>query len=272
MQHHRGNNKIMNCQIDYLRLASWGHEPYTEVMANLMQNWPDDWERGKWLQYSGWRKESFFIGMGVQDKKRHAVMQVSGHQAHKMHPVFKDFANWYCTRIDVQRTVKKPEWVDLPKLHKLLGKKGTSLISSEENDTLYIGARSSEKFTRLYEKLFDEMYLRLEFELKGKRGLLAWEAINEGEDCDRIFDYYIVKCKLPERYLSLFRNMECNATEKAMTKEREHSAKKKLTWLTSLDCSIREAMGDHEIGERAKMLIRSWSKYADEIDKNSELT
>jgi hypothetical protein len=262
----------MKSQIDYLRLASWGHEPYTDVMSALMQSWPSDWERGKWLQYAGWRKESFFIGMGVQNKKRHAIMQASGHLAHKMHPVFQDFDNWYCTRFDIQRTVKKPEWVDLPKLHKLLGRKGTSLISSEENDTLYIGSRASDKFVRLYEKMFDEMYLRLEYELKGKRALLAWDAINEGEDCDRVFDYYLAKCKLPRRYLELFKNIENNATEKAMTKARETTAENKLKWITSLDSSIRAALGDHDIGERAKVLVHSWSAYADKIDENNLLT
>ena len=269
MQNHKGNVKIMKSQIDYLRLASWGHEPYTEVMANLMQNWPGDWERGKWLQYAGWRKEEFFIGMGVQHKKRHAIMHASGFLAHKMHPVFMDYSKWYCTRIDIQRTIKKPEWVDLPKLHKLIGKKGASLISSEENDTLYLGSRSSDKFTRLYEKMFDEMYLRLEFELKGKRGLLAWQAINDGEDCDRTFDYYLGKCKLPEKYIDLFRNANHNATEKAMTKEREHCAENKIIWLTSLDSAIREAIGDHDIGDRAKVLVYSWAECADRIDKNS---
>ncbi len=259
----------MKSQLDYLRLASWGHVPYTEVMSNLMQNWPDEWERGKWLQYAGWRKESFFIGMGEQAKKRHAIMQASGYLAHTMYPVFRDFHGWYCTRFDIQRTVKKPEWCNLPKLHKLLGKKGTSLISSEENDTIYIGSRSSDKFIRLYEKLFDEMYLRLEFELKGKRALMAWEALNSGEDCDRVFDYYLAELRLPARYIKLYKNAEHNATEKAMNKEREHSAEKKIAWIVSLDESMRNAISDHDIGERTKVLVRAWSEYADNIDINS---
>ncbi len=259
----------MKSCIDYLRLASWGHVHYTNVMSTLMQNWPDDWERGKWLQYAGWRKESFFIGMGEQAKKRHSIMQASGFLAHTMHPVFFDFEDWYCTRIDIQRTVKKPEWVDLPKLYKHLGKNGTSLISSEENDTLYIGARTSDKFIRLYEKLFEEMYLRLEFELKGKRALMAWKAIENGEDCDRVYDYYLGQLKIPSRYIKLFKNVEHKATEKAMTIERAHTAENRIIWLTSLDPAIRQALGDHDIGERTKILVRSWAKHADKIDINS---
>lgn len=238
-------------------------------MSTLMKNWPDDWERGKWLQYAGWRKESFFIGVGEQAKERHAVMHSSGFLAHTMYPVFMDFDDWYCTRIDIQRTVKKPDWVDLPKLYNYLGKNGTSLISSEENDTLYIGARASEKFTRLYEKLFEKMYLRLEFELKGKRALLAWQAIKNGEDCDRVYDYYLGQLKLPSRYIKLFKNIGHKATEKAMTEERLFSAEKKLEWIMSLDSAMKKAMADHDIGERTKEIVRSWSKHADKIDINS---
>lgn len=256
----------MKSQIDYLRLASWGHEPYVEVLASIMSTWPGQWERSKWLQYSGWRKEQFFIGMGEQHKKRHAVMQASGSFAQKIFMVLADFEGWYCTRIDIQRTVKRPEWVELSELFKVLGKKGTSLISSEENDTLYLGARTSELFTRLYEKLFEEMYIRLEFELKGNRALMALQALYGREDCDRIYEYYLDKCKLPNRYIDLFRNCDHEATKLAMTKERTHESLKKLKWIESLDSAVRLAIADHEIGENVKSLVRSWSRFADEID------
>lgn len=256
----------MKSQIDYLRLASWGHEPYVQVLASIMSTWVGGWQRGKWLQYAGWRKEQFFIGMGEQHRKRHAVMQASGSSAAKIFKVFADFDGWYCTRIDLQRTIKRPDWVDLAKLFNILGKKGTSLISSEENDTLYLGARTSDLFTRLYEKLFQEMYLRLEFELKGNRALMAHQALYDGEDCDRIYEYYLDRCRIPKRYIELFENCDHEATIKAMTKERTHESMKKLKWLNSLDSSVRLAIADHEIGETVRNLVRSWSEFADEID------
>ncbi|MCK5617581.1 hypothetical protein KAR91_87765 [Candidatus Pacearchaeota archaeon] len=256
----------MKSQIDYLRLASWGHEPYVQVMASLMSIWPGDWQRGKWLQYAGWRKEQFFIGMGEQHKKRHAIMQASGTLSQKIFGAVSDYEGWYCTRIDLQRTVKRPDWVELSNLYKLLGKKGVSLISSEENDTLYLGARTSDLFTRLYEKLFEEMYIRLEFELKGSRALMALQALYDGEDCDRIYEYYLDRCRLPKRYIEIFSNCDHEATQLAMTAERSHSNEKKLKWLTSLDSSFRLAIADHEIGETVRNLVRSWSQFADEID------
>lgn len=256
----------MKSQIDYLRLASWGHEPYVQVLASIMSTWPGKWERGKWLQYAGWRKEQFFIGMGEQHKKRHAVMQASGTLSQKIFGSLSDFDGWYCTRIDLQRTIVRPEWVELSELFKVLGKKGTSLISSEENDTLYLGARTSELFTRLYEKALNEMYLRLEFELKGNRALMAYQALYDNEDCDRIYEYYLDRCRIPKRYIELFANCDHEATHLAMTKERTHESLKKLKWITSLDASFRAALADHEIGESVRSLVRSWSLLADEID------
>jgi len=259
----------MKSQVDYLRLASWGHEPYVEVMAAIMSTWPGKWKRSKWLNYSGWRKENFFVGMGEQHKKRHAVLQVSGSFAHKMFTTLADFEGWYCTRIDIQRTVPRPDWVELSNLYKVIGKKGASLISSEENDTLYLGARTSDVFTRLYEKMLQEKYIRLEFELKGSRAMMALHAMYKGENCDRIYEYYLDRCKLPKRYLDIFKNIDHEATKKAMTRERTHDALKKLRWLTSLDSSVRLAISDHEIGATVRELVRSWSEFADDIDIKS---
>ena len=268
----RKTDRRMKSALDYIRLASWGHEPYTRVMSSLMLAWPGKWDRGKWLQYSGWRKESFFIGVGEQQNKRHAVMQASGSLAHRMTKGFINYPEWYCTRLDVQITVPRPEWVSLPKLRKKLGKKGTSLISSQENDTLYLGARTSDCFTRLYEKMFAEMHLRLEFELKGNRSRAAWEAILAGEHCDRVFNYYLSKSRLPQKYIELFDGCEDDATERAMNKERIANAEKKLKWIESLDAAMLSAIGDHEIGERVKTLVRHWCVYGDSIDKADYMT
>jgi hypothetical protein len=110
------------------------------------------------------------------------------------------------------------------------------------------------------------MYIRLEFELKGNRALMAHRALYDGEDVDRIYEYYLGRCKLPKRYLDLFANIDHEATRKAMTKQRTHESLKKLKWLTSLDASVRLSIVDHEIGETVRNLVRSWSQFADEID------
>jgi hypothetical protein len=241
-------------------------------MSRLMLAWPGEWEHGRWLQYRGWRKGQFFIGLGEQQKKRHGIMQASGSRAHTMLPGFLECPEWYCTRIDVQITVPCPTWVSLGKLHKKLGRNGTSLITGPENDTLYLGARTSELFTRIYEKILDEKYLRLEFELKGRRAISAWKAMLAGENCDRIYKFYLDKCKLPRKYIELFDLCDDGVTNHAMTVQRVAEAEKTLKWLESLDSAVLKAIGNHEIGDRVKVLVRSWSHYSDEIDKKDNIT
>jgi hypothetical protein len=113
------------------------------------------------------------------------------------------------------------------------------------------------------------MYIRLEFELKGNRALMACQALYENEDVDRIYEYYLDNCKLPKRYIDLFENCDHEATEKAMTSEIRQNSLNKLKWLESLDGTVRLALADHETGENVRSLVRSWSKFADGIDIKS---
>ena len=103
---------------------------------------------------------------------------------------FVELPHWYATRVDVQITIPQPK-ISLEKIHKSLGKKKTTLISSEANQTLYVGARTSDVFTRLYEKPLDKMYLRLEFEIKGGSARAVWESIRGGTTIGQIFNYYL---------------------------------------------------------------------------------
>jgi hypothetical protein len=114
--------------------------------------------------------------------------------------------------------------------------------------------------------MLEKMYIRLEFELKGGRAMMALQAMYHGEDCDRVYEYYLDKCKLPKRYLDLFKNCDHEATQKAMTSEIRQNSLNKLKWLESLDQTVLLAIADHETGENVRSLVRSWSKFADEID------
>ena len=178
----------MNAHLDYIRLASWDDASYPYTLSTIMEAWPGDWKQHHWLQYDGWRKDGFFMGHGIQNDERHHVLSASGNLAHRMQAGLVGQDGWYATRVDVQVTIPKPSNVSLPKVQLKLGKKGCTLISSEENDTLYLGARTSELFTRLYEKPLDKMYLRLEFELKSTRARSAWDAIRAGESVTSVLN------------------------------------------------------------------------------------
>lgn len=257
----------MRANLDYLRLATWNTAHYSYMASELMRVWTWDYRPGKWQQYTGHRAKSFFMGTGEQDKRRHHVVHASGSLAERMRKSFMQFDGLYGTRLDLQMTILEPAWVDLAKLHKNLGKKVSTLISSEENDTLYIGSRESDKFARLYEKpLNDRMYLRMEFELKGRMAAGAWNAILAGESVGGIYKRLLIKSKLPIAFKRLFEDSEETATDKALRAEIEHDNQKTLKWIKSLDAAMRRHMGNHEIGDQVIDIIRSWAMYSIEID------
>lgn len=260
----------MDTHIDYLRLASWDFNAYVEIMPFLMESYPGEWVRGKWLQYTGWRKKGIFVGRGVQGNKAHTILNVSGELSQLWYQNFLSLDGWYCTRIDLQRTIKTPiaEDESLRLVRNECNTKKTSLIESEENDTLYLGSRTSDKFTRLYEKVLDETYLRLEFELKGYRSRATWDALRQKETPDNIYAFYLKRSLLPERIKFEYDKIGDTETEKVMRLQTDHDDGLTLDWIMSLDNSMMKNMGNHAIGEQVKIIVRAWGKYADHLDKD----
>lgn len=259
------------CALDYIRLASWAEGAYTEIISRIMRAWPDDWKKSRWLQYKGWRKEGFFIGHGEQKKRSHTIINVSGSLSQQLLPTLQTLEGWYCTRIDLQITVKHPmgSGQTLALVRDECDTSNTTLIESQENHTLYLGSRTSELFTRLYEKfLLSNPYLRLEFELKGQRSRAAWQAIIADEPLDRIFTYYLDRSRLPDYAKAWYQVNDAIATQESMRKEQLQSSKKKLEWLKSLDPAVTRYMNDHDISDEVKVLIRVWAKHADYLDNN----
>lgn len=260
----------MDTHIDYLRLASWKFNAYLDTITFLMEDWPGSWDRGKWLQYTGWRKDALFIGRGEQNHKIHTIVNISGALSQKWFKHFASWDVWYCTRMDLQRTIKSPLAKDekLALIRDDCATENTTLIESKENDTLYLGSRTSDKFTRLYEKILDETYLRLEFELKGFRSRAAWDALIAGDTNDKIFMFYLEREKLPERIKFEYRKDGDMATDKVMKLEIENDEAKTLKWVLSLDDSMAKNMASHGIGEQVKTIVRSWAKHAEYLDKS----
>lgn len=263
-------DKTLKTHLDYLRLATWDLASYPLLMSSLMEKWPGNWEQGSWLQYKGWRKEQIFIGRGFQNKRHHAVCQASGVQAEKMKSGFLELEKWYCTRLDVQMTIPSPD-INLDRIHKSLGAKKTTLISSEKNKTLYLGSRTSDIFTRLYEKPLNEMYLRLEFEIKGQSAKSAWVALQAGTLVSQIFAYYLGRSKLPIVVKRHYDNAGANDTDLHLVAETLHNAERKLKWLQSIDNAVMLAITDPDIGVRVQTLVMSWANYAGNLDKMDDV-
>lgn len=261
----------MTAHLDFIRLGSWSYSSYPHTLSNILEAWPGGWTQGKWLQYVGWRKTGFFIGHGEQNGRRHHVISVSGHLSQRMQAGLAKQSKWYGTRIDLQVTILKPEKLSLPKIQKRMGKKTATLISSETNDTLYLGSRTSELFTRLYEKPLDQMYLRLEFELKSTRARACWDAIKAGESVSSIFKYYLIKSKLPDNVKKLFDDARDESTQLAMDAEIAADSAKILAWIRSLDSCMIRHMNNHDIGNEVREVVRSWAYHSATVDKDEPL-
>ena len=141
-----------------------------------------------------------------------------------------------------------------------------SIIQSELNDTLYVGARTSDVFTRLYEKPLDEMHLRLEFEFKGKVARGIWLALQAKNTPDEIFQHYLKKSKLPDYVKKHYFDVQDGETAFAIRQEIAKTDAAKLTWLQSCDSSVRQALYNHNIGDEVQRLVMSWANEAGNVD------
>jgi hypothetical protein len=260
----------MDAKVDYIRLATWDYTVYLDTKSRLMLNWAGGWEPSKWLQYRGWRKEGVFIGNGDQNGKRHMIVHASGHISDRVWRSFAGIDGWYCTRLDVQITIDIPlNYTKLCAIRDETEHNNMTLIEGAINDTLYLGSRTSELFTRLYEKpILDGMFLRLEYELKGSRARQAWLALSDDTSVGEVFKYYLEKCKLPDHVKAWFEDEKTDATDKAMRLQLVSDDKKILEWIQSIDGAMLKHMASTEIGSYVRRTIRGWAKYADELDKN----
>ncbi len=258
----------MKSALDYLRLATWDITEHTHVLSDILTSEAGEWEPGKWLQYHGWQKDSSFVGTGEQNHKRHSIINVSGYQADAKYKSFLKFDTYYATRIDIQITIPKPSDIDLATIYKQWSNDKTkiSLIQSENNDTLYIGQRTSPVFIRLYEKPLDSMHLRLEFEFKGKVARGIWRAIRSKSTIDEIFQHYLHKSSLPDSVKQHYFSVQDGETQFAIREEIEKTDCAKLSWLQSIDASVRQALYNDNIGPEVRALVMSWANEAANVD------
>ncbi len=259
--------------LDFIRLATWDITEHAYSLSDILTNEPGEWEPGKWLQYHGWRKDSHFIGTGEQNHKRHSIINVSGYKADAKYKSFLKFETYYATRIDIQITIRKPSDIDLSTIYKQWSNDKTkiSLIQSEQNDTLYIGQRTSPVFIRLYEKPLDSMYLRLEFEFKGRVARGIWRALQSKSHIDEIFQHYLYKSHLPDPIKVLYSIVRNGDTKFAIRKEIMKTDRAKLDWLRTIDSSVRQALYNDNIGLDVRELVISWASEAANVDIINEI-
>jgi hypothetical protein len=257
---------VQRAYIDYLRLASWNDSQALLITGELRRSVPK-WRKGFWLQYKGWYGDTSFYGIGEQNKKRHYVFRTAGNSSSVLFDLADKYGELYCTRLDVQVTIKMPHQYNpftIYEAHKGCGRLGVTIIDSPTGSTLYFGSRVSDKFARLYEKHLEKGdYLRLEFEFKGKLARAVYDTMtltNVGPTA--VFQNYLPKFGLADYVMQWFDTGQ-DAEPLRIELEREENIEKKLTWLSSLSTTIVKMGNDHDTGDFVRMLLNNWLENID---------
>jgi hypothetical protein len=254
--------------IDWLTIASYQFTPYTEMAASLRRFLPHGWKRSRWLQYDGWHNpDGIFHGHALQSNdKEHYIVKISGALAHEwLHDMLGDpdgwqmLQHWYATRLDIQVTKPVPDWWLIRNLHDNYMAQGrnVSIIQSATGSTLYLGARTSDRFVRFYEKQLETMYLRLEFELKGRFSRHGFIGLLDGTiTVADLFAGHLAALRLPEEQGDYY--FPDDAKDISFPKHiRMIDNDARLKWLLSLQGKFAQMANDHDIGERVRDIFAS---------------
>jgi len=250
--------------VDYLRIATWELKAYTHLSAKIRSNFHGKWEPRHWLQYAGYGNAdaSIFMGSGEQQGERHYVFQCSGQKSQEFFGFIMGLGlsntAIYCTRLDIQQTIPHPP-VLLRKVFKQNGRKAKTWIESD-SQTIYIGSRTSDRFTRLYQKI-DQHFLRLEHELKGKlaRSVFATCQIQTAHASilHNQFIYSTNKCKFGA-WVGKFFNLSPEILKQedvSVDEELERRLKRQKTYLKNTEIALEKYMNNHDLGEQVRQMI-----------------
>jgi hypothetical protein len=267
-------------RLDWLTLATYKFEKYTLLASKTHAAFLTGWRPGRWLQYDGQtNKLGLFHGHAVQSHgEEHYIVKVSGGNAADFYRVMMAdeetrelLEAFYATRIDVQVTAPIPPWWDVRELHDMFLQNGrkVSTIQSDTGSTLYLGARTSGRFLRFYEKELETTYLRLEFELKGDYARDAWFAMARAQaDPAQIYYAHLERSRFPD-YINEHFGMQPVQFELAKH-IREVDAFHRLKWLYSLLNTFEAMANDHDIGEHVQTIFYALAVGRHPLDIDTE--
>jgi hypothetical protein len=269
---------VQRAYLDYLRLASWHDASALKLTAELRRSIPK-WRDGFWLQYRGWYGDNSFYGIGEQNRKRHYVWRSAGPSSSVLCNLADSLTEIYATRIDVQVTIPMPDDFDAFAVYqdyKDINARATTIIESDTGSTVYFGARTSDRFARLYTKEYkygrgDEVsnFLRLEFEFKGKTARSIYGSLKSSKHgSTSLFQYFLTNFSLMDYVIDWF-NTGYDGEGERIVIEKNQSDDGKIEWLHSLSNAIVKMGNDHMTGETTKNLLREWIAT---IDNDSGLT
>jgi len=247
---------------DWLTLASYNFTGYTTAAAYFRKQDTRKWKPKKWLQYEGFQCGEVFYGKGIQFEgpkqnrieKEHYIIKISGNVAGQWLPdILKQewAAMFYATRIDLEKTRLAPKkWWKPRELFDWLTSNGVKASHIEsESHTVYIGARESGRFCRLYEKDMGGDYLRLEIELKKDHSKNAWRFLLDGKTIESIYYSHLLRLRLFDAAVSDFAPDEKDVLDISLKNE-ETDMESRLKWVQTLIPTFNRMLNDHTIGNR----------------------
>jgi hypothetical protein len=215
---------------------------------------------GHWLQYHGRRSDDggIFHGQGIQGGRPHHIAHMSGERSDDWASYFMH-AEWtdkiYCTRIDLQVTIAEPTEHDGVALYEKVHRKVKSIVRSPGVTTVYVGARSSQLFIRVYEKVLEERFLRCEFELKQDYARNAWDALVASSVTKAdLFNSCLEKSSLPQNYRDWFRS-DSDRTDALSAQQLEKDLQAQLTYLKNTELALTRLLQQHSTQQAVYGLI-----------------
>jgi hypothetical protein len=249
-------------------------------LFNAVARYGKDGKEGRVMQYEGRRWDCGFFGSAVQKGRKHYMMRASGDNADSVLRELSENCPARCTRIDLQITIPmKPEYSARRTCDMLRGTKWpgrdrkTMLIENADGlDTLYIGSRLSETFTRLYVKEGDgQRYLRYEVEFKGDTAEMVYGHACVGREMAMGGTLLGEIEKLPEiadSGLSEVHHALANFKVVPRKGYRVRDPHTTMLWIQrSVSPAIVRLLRDHDQGDQVARFVKEWYEMADELGR-----
>jgi len=273
---------LYSALLDWLTVTSFEDEFFKYWEKRLNKRVSEiDVKESKVLQYDGYMHAlpggTAFLGTAVQKGTFHYMLRLSGYAAeeHK-EPVYSQVRQGYAkaTRVDLQVTVEKPgKWSQWDLLCRLKDAgRTTGWVESKSfgdaYETVYVGSRKSERFTRIYVKKSGKtMLLRYETEYKGRRARAVLKALARTETPARFLRHELHKTTRDTKLAELYESCLAGAKPLNIKLSVESSVEKTEGWLIGqvLPAFTRH-INDHAASGRALAAFYAACRDAIDVD------
>jgi hypothetical protein len=276
---------ILNvARADYLTLTTFHQAKLIQdALADL---YPDEFARpAKQGSYTGLQWSGLFAGKGKQNGVPHYIIRSHGEDAETVFWRTNEIAA-KCTRVDLQITIRLPEFYSSRNLFDKLIAKDTKwtgrrmkpriIQSGDDLDTVYIGSRTSDRLFRIYVKPGEDKqpeYIRFEVEYKRKLAQKVRNLIVSRETIPRAIlaaDLH----RLPVYVSRILERFDDGLSGERYTikPEKAWSDGSTIQWIENqIEPAINRLLLSHQDGPKMRTLLYRWAKYAYDLNRYTDM-